>query len=372
MELMDTFAKYDNQIDSSCKRNEQVYFQTVQEIGQEPKLMIERQLRGGKKEVQSVEEYIRKFKWDTHKFPMDKSLKVIGAKIIAIQKTCDEKLKKQMEEQNSLKNKLNALAKKESNSLMHKDLGDVVYEKKISSQFFVNTHGSKILTTILVVVNKKNFDKFKEIYPTLLLNHHAQDYENWQKRTLANIQHKNQNIEIEEERSAAVQQEFEQEKQKHQKKKDLAGVIPNSDKYLGQEDADGNQLFRVTCMTEMANDYVRLLKKNGFQCQEFVYDGDQYVANKNLEAQLRQELRVCNDKLTTKSFHNFQELFQALVHLKVMRVFIDGVLRFGIPPVFLMGIIKPAKNCEEKIKARLTDAFSEEHLKEMYGQKEEA
>jgi hypothetical protein len=55
-----------------------------------------------------------------------------------------------------------------------------------------------------------------------------------------------------------------------------------------------------------------------------------------------------------------------------MRTYIDGVLRFGIPPVFLMGFIKPAKNMEEKIKARLTDAFSEEHLKDMYGQKEEA
>lgn len=55
-----------------------------------------------------------------------------------------------------------------------------------------------------------------------------------------------------------------------------------------------------------------------------------------------------------------------------MKVFIDGVLRYGIPPVFLMGVIKPAKNCDEKIKARLTEAFAEDHLREMYGQKEEA
>lgn len=94
---------------------------------------IERQLRGGKKEIFSIDDYIKNFKWDNHKFPMDKSLKIIGAKIISIQKTCDEKLKKQIDEQNSLKNKLNALSKKESSSLMHKDLGDFVYEKKISN-----------------------------------------------------------------------------------------------------------------------------------------------------------------------------------------------------------------------------------------------
>jgi len=44
----------------------------------------------------------------------------------------------------------------------------------------------------------------------------------------------------------------------------LAGVVPKSEKYLGHEDADGNQLFRVTCMTEMASDFIRQLKKNGF------------------------------------------------------------------------------------------------------------
>ena len=86
---------------------------------------------------------------------------------------------------------MNAIQKKESNSLLHKDLGDFVYEKKISNQLFVNTHGSKILTTILVVVNKKMIDKFKEVYPSLLIEFMEQDFENWKKRTRANIQHKN-------------------------------------------------------------------------------------------------------------------------------------------------------------------------------------
>jgi hypothetical protein len=110
---------------------------------------------------------------------MDKSLKVIGAKIVSIQKSCDEKLKKLIEEQNSLKNKLNTLTKKESNSLMHKDLGDFVYEKKISNQLFVNTHGSKLLTTVLVVVNKKTIEKFKEVYQSILLDFYKNDFENW-------------------------------------------------------------------------------------------------------------------------------------------------------------------------------------------------
>jgi hypothetical protein len=55
-----------------------------------------------------------------------------------------------------------------------------------------------------------------------------------------------------------------------------------------------------------------------------------------------------------------------------MRTFIDGVLRFGIPPKFFMGIIKPTRNSDAKIMQKLTDVFAEEHLKDMYGQKEDA
>ena len=66
---MDTFTKYDNQLDSSCKRNEQVYFTTAQDLNQEAKLSIEKVLRGGKKEISSIDDYIKNFKWDSHKFP---------------------------------------------------------------------------------------------------------------------------------------------------------------------------------------------------------------------------------------------------------------------------------------------------------------
>jgi hypothetical protein len=47
------------------------------------------------------------------------------------------------------------------------------------------------------------------------------------------------------------------------------GVVPSSDRYLDSEDPDGNQLWRVTCMKEQSVDYIKVMKKNGFLCQEF-------------------------------------------------------------------------------------------------------
>jgi len=173
----------------------------------------------------------------------------------------------------------------------------------------VNSHGSKILSTVLVVVHKKVLEKFRELYPMVLLNWYEADFENWKTRTMANCNHSNQNIEDDAVREEAVQADFNALKAKHVKMMRLPGVVPGSDKFLGHEDNDGNQLFRVTVMKDMVYDFLRILKKNGFTCQEFNYDGDQYVANKNLEAQLRQEMRTCNERLLNKSNHNFQELF---------------------------------------------------------------
>ena len=56
-----------------------------------------------------------------------------------------------------------------------------------------------------------------------------------------------------------------------------------------------------------------------------------------------------------------------------MRTYIDGVLRFGIPPKFFLGSIKSNnKNFDAKILTRLEDAFAEEHMKGMYGAKTDA
>jgi V-type H+-transporting ATPase subunit C len=58
---------------------------------------------------------------------------------------------------------------------------------------------------------------------------------------------------------------------------------------------------------------------------------------------------LARNKLAQKSLFAFSELYIALIHLKVMRAFIDGVLRFGIPAMFAMAIVHPIKNQEKVV-----------------------
>jgi V-type H+-transporting ATPase subunit C len=59
------------------------------------------------------------------------------------------------------------------------------------------------------------------------------------------------------------------------------------------------------------------------------------------------------------------------MHLKVMRAYIDGVLRFGIPPNFFIGVVKPAKGKEKSILLQMMEIFADPAMKDMYGTKED-
>jgi hypothetical protein len=55
------------------------------------------------------------------------------------------------------------------------------------------------------------------------------------------------------------------------------------------------------------------------------------------------------------------------MHLKVMRAFIDGVLRFGIPPRFALAVVHPQKGMEKHVLANLNQKFNDSSLAGLYG-----
>lgn len=88
-------------------------------------------------------------------------------------------MKKILDELTAVNSKLSQLTKKESTNFMVKDLGDIIYEKNIAQNLFVNTYGSEKMTTVLVVVPKKKIEQFKKDYIELLINFNKGDFEGW-------------------------------------------------------------------------------------------------------------------------------------------------------------------------------------------------
>ena len=137
-----------------------------------------------------VLDYLKNFKWDIIRFQTDKSLNILGAKIVATQKSCEDRLKKLLDEKNENKQKLEQLEKKTGNTLNQKDLASEIYENKDKCQAnqFINTYSSELMTSVLIVVSKKKEQNFVQNYWNYLIEHNKNDLENWRKRTKAQIQ----------------------------------------------------------------------------------------------------------------------------------------------------------------------------------------
>lgn len=84
---------------------------------------------------------------------------------------------------------------------------------------------------------------------------------------------------------------------------------------------------------------------------------------------LQEEVENKQTTLNQVAEDNMADLFIALMHLKVIRAYIDGVMRFGIPPKFYTGVIIPRKGAEKKMLTDMSALFAEQDLSEMYGEK---
>lgn len=69
--------------------------------------------------------------------------------------------------------------------------------------------------------------------------------------------------------------------------------------------------------------------------------------------------------------NGLSELTIALMHLKVMRAYIDGILRFGIPPRFYLGSISINRGKDKTLLELMIKEYAEDTMKEMYGSKDE-
>jgi len=69
----------------------------------------------------------------------------------------------------------------------------------------------------------------------------------------------------------------------------------------------------------------------------------------------------------------FSELYQAYIHMKVLRLLIDCHMRFGIKESVITAVIKPTNGKEKKLHQSLTKLLADAKSLQlgMYGAKEE-
>lgn len=113
----------------------------------------------------------------------------------------------------------------------------------------------------------------------------------------------------------------------------------------------------------MTEDFLEPLKlafrEKRFTVREFLYDGNKPnsidaqidIAKQQIDQSLNSLIRWCKV--------HYGEIYSGWIHLKVIRGFVESVLRYGLPVNFLSVFVEPAANKERYAKASLLSTISQ-------------
>ncbi|XP_019307523.1 V-type proton ATPase subunit C 2 isoform X3 [Panthera pardus] len=333
--LSDELGKLDTFAESLIKR----MAQSVVEVMEDSKGKVPENLlaNGGLKEKLKclkidLTSFVTHFEWDMAKYPAKQPLVCVVDTLAKQLAQIETDLKSRTAAYNTLKTNLENLEKKSMGNLFTRTLSDIV-----SKEDFVLD--SEYLVTLLVIVPKPSYAQWQKTYESL---------------------------------------------------SDM--VVPRSTKLIAEDNEGG--LFTVTLFRKVIDDFKTKAKENKFTVREFYYD------EKEIKREREELSRLLSDKKqqyqtscvalkkgsSTFPDHkvqvtplgnpdrpaagqtdreresegegegpllrwlkvNFSEAFIAWIHIKALRVFVESVLRYGLPVNFQAVLLQPHKKSSTK------------------------
>lgn len=243
------------------------------------------------------ESYLTRFRWDEPKFPLRRPIQETLAKISEIMGHIEDDLKVKLGEFNTIKSQISAALRKAGGSLAVRDIGALVKPGQLVD--------SENLTTLFVVVSKYSVKDWESCYEKLA------DF-----------------------------------------------VVPRSCKRVAE---DGDYvLMSVVLFRRTVDDFKTAARVRGFQVKEYVPPppeaADAPPTSLSLN-QLKAEGEAKQRALEGWCRTAYGEAFSCYVHLAVIRLFVESILRYGLPPQFQAAVVKPLPKMEARLRAVLLASF---------------
>lgn len=246
-------------------------------------------------EQQSLPEFLVNFKWDTKKFKLDKSIQALLTDINNDTTQLDVDIKATAQSYATAKQQLAQSERKKNGDLSVKSLYNIVKKDDFITD-------SEYLTTSLVVVPLSLKQQFLNTYETLAEN-----------------------------------------------------VVPRSATSLAQ-DAE-YVLFNVHLFKKSLQRFHQACREQKFIPRDFVYSDDLLeTMKKEFEDSVRIE-HALKKELLRLAKTAYSDCFINWFHIKCLRVFVESVLRYGLPPVFNTKIIAVPPKAMSKCKEDLIKNF---------------
>ncbi|GBB90986.1 hypothetical protein RclHR1_18070001 [Rhizophagus clarus] len=243
----------------------------------------------------SVEQFLKTFQWDTMKFRAEKSLQEIAQTLNKEVTSIDNIMKTKSAHYNQIKGNLQALERKQTGNLAVRNVAE--FAKK---EYFVLD--SEYLETLVVAVPKNRYKDWNSKYETI-----------------------------------------------------SQMIVPRSSQKIAEDNDYG--LFTVTLFKRVSEEFANKCREEKFVVRDFKYnENDMENQRKEFEevGAVEKELSAELLRLATA---NFGEVFSSWIHLKALRVYVESVLRYGLPPDFMSAVIRPKYKMDKKIREILIDQY---------------
>lgn len=249
-----------------------------------------------KVEGMPVDSYLTKFHWDEAKFPTRRPLKETVEKVTEIATRIEDDLKVKVSDYNNLKSQQSAVSRKMQGSLAVRDIALLV-----RPQDFID---SENLTTLFVVVSKYGHKEWEQSY-----------------EKLSNY------------------------------------VVPRSSKVVSED--NDYMLVTVVLFKRVVDDFKSAARVRGFQVREFNPAGENSEQTAAQVDSLKRELEAKKSALESWCKTAFGEAFSSWLHICVIRLFAESILRYGLPPAFQAVVAKPTEKQESKLRQVLAATFGD-------------
>ncbi|KAG9066257.1 Vacuolar ATP synthase subunit C [Linnemannia hyalina] len=132
-------------------------------------------------------------------------------------------------------------------------------------------------------------------------------------------------------------------------------VVPRSSQKIAEDDEYG--LYTVTLFRRIVEDFTNKCREERFIVRDFKYSEDAIAEQRRELEEMDASEKELWATILRLAKTNFGEVFQAWTHLKSLRVFVESVLRYGLPPDFVGFTIKPKLKQDKKILDILTAQY---------------
>lgn len=251
--------------------------------------------------------YMQKFSWDLAKYPVKQSLRSIADIISKDVTHIEMELKTRYNAYNNLKGNLQQLARKQTGSLLTRNIGDIVKKQ----DFILD---SEYLITLVVIVPRTFREEWDRKYEKL-----------------------------------------------------TEKVVPRSSRCVFEDNE--NYVMTVTLFRLVQDEFKNKCRENKFIVRDFQYSEEEIQAGKSELDKLNADKKKQFGPLVKWLKINFGESFVAWMHVKALRVFVESVLRYGLPVNFQAMLLRPTRKNSKRLRDTLNQLYGHLDSTALTGQK---